>query len=117
MNFKSLALSSVIAVSSIFGTVSGAEAKPTTCWFEDQTTPISAINCNITKMYHDGSIFDWVGTYFLINELEALIYLKDNGTFIAEPLNGDPEEYGTWRYDHEGDIQMKMGGTYFTFRV
>lgn len=116
MNLKGLALTATLGLSTIFGGMAPAQAAPTLCWYNDNHTN-EVFECDVTTLYHDGSVFDWVGHYFLIQELKGMVFLHNDGTFHVEPFDGSRHEYGTWRRDHEGDIQMKIDSSYWTFRI
>ena len=55
MNIKALALGSVLALGSIFGTVGAAEARPSDCWSRN-FTPAAAVAGALHMHYHyDGA--------------------------------------------------------------
>ena len=117
MNFKALALGSVLTLGSIFGSVAPAEARPSSCWsnFGSGST-LHHIPCDVDRYYSDGN-FDWVGTYFQIDGF-GRVFLQDNGQakIIFEETGN--ELWYTWSYDRDGDIRVRgTNGWVFTFRT
>ena len=111
MNFKALALGSVLALGSIFGNVAPAEAG--TCWFQRGNTNRLAptgcyteirTNANGHKVW---DVIDHQGTKF------TLVFWVDNhGDRSGEVemiMNGRVHN-GTWNYDNQGDRRINIYG-------
>lgn len=116
MNFKSLALASVLAVGSIFGGMSPAEARPSSCWANDpaagQYETLSHFPCDVTRWVGERS-----GTIFWNIEGLGDIVLYTNGTakFYAEDQND--YVWFDWKYDDQGDVRLYgKNGFVFSFR-
>ena len=116
MNFKALALGSVLALGSIFGTVGAAEARPSDCWSNDGNyTNLTHWNCDVTRYTSNGS-FDWVGPYFHIDGF-GRVFLSDNKEAKIIFEGGGETRYYTWYYDNQGDIRVEgLNGYEFSFR-
>ena len=116
MNFKTLALSSVLALGSVFGSVAGAEARPTSCWMNNGNyTDLNHFPCDVDRFYSNGS-WDWEGTYFQIDGLGRVFLSGDGGAKIIFEGN-NVTKYYTWEYDRQGDIRIfGTDGFEFSFR-
>ena len=114
MNFKSLALGSLLALGSIFGTVGAAEARPSDCWSTNGGSTLYHFKCDVTRYQSNGN-FDWVGTYFHIEDF-GRVFLLDSGEAKIVFNNGRTLWY-TWHYDSDGDIRVNGNNGYqFSFR-
>ena len=115
MNFKTLAVTSVLALGSIFGSVSSAEARPSDCWVnENGSTVLEHFNCDVTRYTSDGN-WDWVGTYFHIDGI-GRVFLQDDGWAKVITESGVTRHF-TWKYDSDGDIRLfGKNGFEFSFR-
>ncbi len=116
MNFKALALGSVIALSSVFGTVGSAEARPSTCWYFTQgSSSAPARSCDVNRQV------DEHGTWWSINYDQRQIRLYNDGTAQIW-WNGDNNNGANWyhwEYDRDGDISILSahdGSNVVTFR-
>ena len=117
MNIKALALSSALALGSIFGTVGAAEARPSQCWVFGNSSSVAAESCDVTlKRDSQGEPF------WSINNGEAQFILYDDGTAqvfrYGKPAN-DGANWFAWSYDSDGDIRIKnarTGQSIFAFR-
>ena len=117
MNFKTLALSSVVALGSIFGSVGAVEARPSDCWSnQGNNTVLQHFDCDVSRYQSKGD-FDWVGTYFVIEDF-GRVFLNDEGQAkIIFDGNGRTLYY-TWNYDDDGDVRIYgTNGYEFSFRI
>ena len=116
MNFKSLALASVLAVGSIFGSVGAAEARPSQCWsWHSGASSVNSYRCDVTRKV------DSHGTWRSINYDQTMIRLYDDGTAQLWWNGGDNnngKNWFLWRYDDQGDIRITdgRGNDLFAFR-
>ena len=115
MNFKTLALSSVLALTSVFGSVSGAEARPSQCWFFEGSSA-SPEYCNVTRRTNVDGTF-WTIHYKGIN-MEVVLYGSGTAEVWMDGDNNNGRNWYTWEYDSEGDIALfgNNGKSLFTFR-
>ena len=76
MNFKALALGSVLALGSIFGSVSPAEAKVSRCYLGDAGTRLTTRLCDVTRRINSNGhvVFDVTGP------VNGTVVLWDDGT-------------------------------------
>ena len=116
MNFKALALGSVLALGSIFGSVGAAEARPSDCWSNSgRGTTLQHFPCDVDRYTTNGN-FDWVGPYFHIEGF-GRVFLQDDGQAKIVFDNGRTLWY-TWHYDSDGDIRVNGNNGYqFSFRI
>jgi hypothetical protein len=84
MNFKSLALTSVLALGSIFGSVSPAEAKASHCYLGDAGTQLATRVCNVDRRVNNNGhiVFDISGP------VSGTVVLWDDGTAEWVTANG-----------------------------
>ena len=115
MNFKALALGSVLTLGSIFGAVTPAEARPTSCWMNDGgNSTLEHFPCDVDRYHSDGA-WDWKGTYFQIDGL-GRVFLSEGGE-AKVIFEGGSTKYYTWGYDSHGDIRLYgRNGFEFSFR-
>ena len=116
MNFKTLAITSVLALGSIFGTVGSAEARPSDCWSNNGGgTTLSHFNCDVTRYTSNGD-FNWEGTYFHISGF-GRVFLEGGGQAKIIFEGNGVTRYYTWGYDNDGDIRLYGNNGYeFSFR-
>ena len=114
MNFKALALGTVLTLGSIFGTVAPASAG--TCWFErGNTGRMSATYCKTdTRINYNGhrvwDVIDHTGTEF------TLVFWTDNVVEVIG-LTGRPIQ-AQWYTDRDGDTRVEFrGGGEFAIRL
>ena len=118
MNIKALALSSALALGSIFGTVGAAEARPSQCWnwpngsYSQPSTP--ALRCDVARKV------DEQGTWWSIDHNDIQIRLYDDGTaqvWSHGKAVNNGNNWFLWRYDSQGDIRLSgNNGDAFAFR-
>ena len=118
MNFKSLALASTLVLGSIFGSVSPAEARPTSCWANDpargQVEELDHFNCDVTRYVSDGN-WGWNGPYFHVAGIGRIFLSENNKAKVI--FEGGGTGYFTWHYDSDGDIRLNgENGYQFSFR-
>ncbi len=116
MNIKTLAITSVLALGSIFGTVGSAEARPSDCWSNNGGgSNLSHFTCDVTRYTSDGN-WDWIGTYFHIEDF-GRVFLNDNGQAKIIFEGSGVTRWYTWGYDNDGDIRLYGNNGYeFSFR-
>ena len=116
MNFKALALSSVLALGSVFGAVGAAEARPSSCWSNNPSRgnyeTLHHFRCDVER---------WVGhrtgtVYWNIDGMgDWVVYTNGTAEFYAEGRN-DSVWY-TWKHDDRGDWRFYgKNGFVFSFR-
>ena len=76
MNFKALALGSVLALGSIFGSISPAEAKTSRCYLGDAGTQLATRVCDVDRRVNNNGhiVFDISGP------VNGTVVLWDDGT-------------------------------------
>ena len=109
MNFKSLALGSVLALGSIFGGVTSAEAAPASCWIGAPTESVSSQYCD----------------HYLPEKGEHVVYIGDTtmefelyeGGYATISVDGARPVDGSWMYHSDGGIQVTNdhNGYFFIF--
>ena len=117
MNFKTLALTSVLALGSIFGSVPSAEARPSDCWAnENGGTVLKHFSCDVTRYTSEGGWDGWYGTYFHISGI-GRVFLEDNGRAKVILESSGVTRYFNWEYDDQGDFRLYgKNGFEFSFR-
>ena len=128
MNIKALALSSVIALGSIFGTVGAAEARPSDCWTNNpnggQVSTLSHFNCDVTRYVTNGwrtwnvteGRFHWKGTYWKIQGTGRVFLYNNSSKAVIVFNSGEIREY-TYHFDRDGDVRLNgLNGFQFAFR-
>ena len=111
MNFKALALGSVLALGSIFGSVSPAEAG--TCWFDNNRGSLSPTYCQTgSRVNYNGhkvwDVVDHQGTKF------TLVFWDDQVVEIVG-MTARPVQ-ATWYTDRDGDVRIKLGNSEMAIR-
>ena len=104
MNFKALALGSVLALGSLFGSVTPAEAG--TCWFDNNRGGLSPTYCQTgTRVNYNGhrvwDVVDHQGTKF------TLVFWDDQ---VVEVIGiGSRPIQANWYTDRDGDTRIEVG--------
>ena len=109
MNFKSLALGSVLALGSIFGSVGAVEAAPSTCWTGSPSQTANSQRCD----------------HFLPSKGDHVVYMNGsrydfeiftNGKATIS-VNGSRPVEAEWMYHSQGGIQVSnvASGYWFLF--
>ncbi len=109
MNFKSLAIGSVLALGSIFGSIGAAEARPATCWVGSPTETASAQYCDHYLPSNGDHVVYLNGTRF------AFEIFNDGSASIS--VDGARPVRGEWLYHSTGGIQVTnlASGYWFVF--
>ena len=108
MNFKTLALTSVLALGSIFGSVPSAEAATARCWVGSPTSNVSSNYCEHFLPENGEHVVYLSGTryeFHLYDGGRAVIYVEGKSI---------PAE---WVYHSKGGIQVEnlTNGYWFVF--
>ena len=116
MNFKALALGTVLTIGSIFGNVGAAEARPSTCWANNPSqgnySRLESFGCDVDR---------WVGersgsTFWNIEGMGDWVVYTD-GTAKFYPEGSSNPVWYTWEYDNQGDWRFYgKNGFQFSFR-
>ena len=109
MNFKSLALGSVLALGSIFGSVAGVEARPASCNIGAPGDSAKTVYCDHFLPSKGNHVVYMNGSRFEFN-----LY-TDGDAEIS--VNNQPFVSGTWMYHSQGGIQVtnNASGYFFIF--
>ena len=112
MNFKALALGSVLALGSIFGSVSPAEAG--TCWFENNRGSLSPSYCQTSGRTNANGhrvldVVDHQGTEF------TLVFWTDHVVEVIG-ITSNPIR-ATWYTDSQGDRRIEVGNFEMAIRL
>jgi len=104
MNLKSLALSAIIAATSLFGAVAPASAA--TCWFDDGTgrNILEANYCSMNSRINDNGHIVWDIVDHLGNR--AVLVLWTDG--VAELFMNGQRYIAETSYDSDGDLRLVM---------
>ena len=116
INLKALALTSVLAVGGIFGSVAPASAG--TCWFQNYSGSLSPTYCSTyVRINANGhrvvDVVDYEGTSFTLvfwNDSTVEI-LYTNGVYKGEKL------MATWYNDKDGDRRIYVNDFEMSIRV
>ena len=113
MNIKAIALSSVLAIGSIFGAVAPASAG--TCWFPSYANSSNLVpsycSTNSRINYNGHKVLDVVdhkGDSF------TLVFWTDR---VVEIIGLTPRPVqATWYFDNQGDYRVSLNGNEFGIR-
>ena len=113
MNFKTLALSSVLALSSIFGGVQSAQAG--TCWFDDRGTgDLHPSYCKTSHRVNSNGHTVWDVIDYNGDKVTLVFWVTRPGDRYGdvELIMDGIVTRGRWYYDNEGDrrIEIDNGG-------
>ena len=116
MNFKTLALGSVLALGSIFGSVTPASAG--TCWFNNNRGSLVPTYCQTSSRvnYNGHTVWDVVdhrGT-----EMTVVFWVNNTGDRYGkvELISNSQPVNGSWYFDNQGDRRINIGGREMAIR-
>ena len=116
MNFKALALGSVITLGSIFASVAPASAG--TCWFNNNRGSLSPNYCQTSSRvnYNGHTVWDIVdhkGT-----EMTVVFWVNKSGDSYGdvELIYNGRNVNGRWYYDRQGDRRITVGNQEMAIR-
>ncbi len=109
MNFKALAIGSVLTLGSLFGGVTPAEAASSTCWIGAPSATADANYCDHYLVSQGEHVVYMNGSRFVFQ-----LYTDDTATISVD--GGYPVD-GTWMYHPKGGIQVSnnASGYFFIF--
>ena len=109
MNFKALALGSVLALGTVFGGMTPAEAATSTCWIGAPSETVDARYCDHYLPYDGNHVVYMNGSRFEFN-----LYTDGDATISVD---GARAVAGTWVYHEKGGIQVtnNSSGYFFIF--
>ena len=117
MNFKSLALASVLAVGSLFGGMAPAEAG--TCWFDNGAGRLVAEYCKTSSRVNANghNVWDVVDGY---GNKVTLVFWAENPGYsrsgeVEFIMNGQVSR-GYWEIDRQGDRRLYVNGQEMAIR-
>ena len=109
MNFKSLALGSVLALGSIFGGVQSAEAG--TCWFKNYNTGnLHPSYCQTSHRVNANGHTVWDVIDYNGDKVTIVFWVSRPGARYGEVeliMDGQVTR-GRWAYDNEGDRRIEL---------
>ena len=111
MNFKALALGTVLTLGSIFGTVAPASAG--TCWFENNYGSLSPSYCSTNQRVNNNGhtvldVVDYQGTKL------TFVFWDDN---TVELVSNGGVTNGIWWTDSQGDRRIETSGGEMAIRL
>ena len=112
MNFKTLALGSVLALGSIFGSVTPASAG--TCWFKDYNRgDLAPTYCQTSSRinYNGHTVWDVVD----YNGTKMTLVFWDDQVVEIVGMTSRPIQ-ATWYTDRDGDTRIRVGGNEMAIR-
>ena len=109
MNFKTLALTSVLSLGSIFGSVGAAEARPAACWIGSPTATVTGQYCDHYLPSKGDHVLEMNGSTYVFEIFE--------GGRATISVNGARPVAGEWDYHPKGGIQVTnlSSGYWFLF--
>ena len=111
MNFKALALGSILTLGSLFGSIPSAEARPSQCW-QGRASSLPARSCDVERVSYNGNV------WWEINHGEKNVVLYDDGRaqifWGEDAYDNNGRNWYVWKYDSDGDIRLE-GNNNWTF--
>ena len=110
MNFKALALGSVITLGSIFGSVAPASAG--TCWFEaGNSGRLVATYCSTNSRVNANGHTVWDVVDHQGFKMTVVFWVKNHGDRYGdvELVTPDGVTQGIWYTDRQGDRRIEVG--------